>query len=268
MRSESRNKALLVFGTAIFIVVIAFACISLQFANKLKSSSDNQSSQFSYDLTAQYTTYYGAFSPIESVFVQNEYMMTHYTELTESDSLYYITSSHDEEKAKELMEIVTELSNSICDGIEDDKEKVYAIAMWVGTNVAYDEDASTSMVDLTVTSIEAVIENGYRTTCAGFSNLFTALCSTQGYYCLNLKGGTSSDGYKRSELDIAPTNHEWCAVLVDDEWIYVDPTWISDYSYSNGEYIPASIIKKFYASFGFCEMGIEHRIDRCEHRIY
>ena len=140
--------------------------------------------------------------------------------------------------------------------------------MWVGTNVAYDKDAASDAVDASITSLEAILENEYRTTCAGFANLYSALCYCQGIYCLNMKGGTSADGYQRYELEKAPANHEWNCVLIDGTAIYVDCTWISDLSFENGEYTGGNDIKPFYASFNFGEMSVEHRIDRCEYREY
>lgn len=195
-------------------------------------------------------------------------MTLHPNELTAEMSLMYITPDKDKEKAAKIMPEIKTLSDKICQGITDDSKKAYALAMWVGQNVAYDFDASRTLSDLSVTSLEAILNNDFRTTCGGFANLYSALCYTQGIYCLNMKGGTSSDGYTRAELEKAPANHEWNAVYINDNWYYVDCTWITDLSYSNGEISGGNDVKAFYASFGFGEMSIEHRIDRCEHRIY
>jgi len=82
-----------------------------------------------------------------------------------------------------------------------------------------------------------------------------------------MKGGTSSEGYTRAELETAPANHEWNAVMLDGLWYYADCTWISDLSFKDGEYSGGKT-EPFYSLFGFGEMSVEHRIDRCEYRDF
>lgn len=222
-----------------------------------------------YIKSDSYTTPYGTFEPIEHILEINEYMTLNPSAPGSEGCIGYITESEDKHTARSIMEEVKALSAEICKGLDDDKDKVNALAMWVGTNVAYDFDiAESDISSLSVISLEAVIKSGYKTTCGGFANLFSALCHTQNIYCLNMKGGTPADGWKRSELEQAPANHEWNAVAVDGQWYYIDCTWISDYSFSEGEYYGGEDIKPFYAFFGFGEMCIEHRIDRCEYRTY
>lgn len=220
----------------------------------------------SFERGDSFTTPYGTFTPFDSVMDINEYMTRNPVILSSEETLPYICGENG--NAEEIRNAVRTLSDEICRDAESDRDKAIAIAMWVGVNTAYDFDAAAVSADLSVTSLEAVMENDFRTTCGGFSNLYSALCSAQGIYCLNMKGGTSSDGYSRAELETAPANHEWNAVYIDDKWYYADPTWISDLSYEKGEVSGGSDIKPFYALFGFGEMSVEHRIDRCEYRDY
>lgn len=220
----------------------------------------------SFERGDSFTTPYGTFTPIDSVMDINEYMTRNPVVLTSEETLPYICG--EEGNAEEILETVRTLSDEICRNAESDRDKAKAIAMWVGVNTAYDFDAAAVSADLSVTSLEAIIKNDFRTTCGGFANLYSALCSAQGIYCLNMKGGSSSDGYTREELETAPTNHEWNAVYIDDKWYYADCTWISDLSYENGTISGGSDIKPFYALFGFGEMSVEHRIDRCEYREF
>lgn len=215
-----------------------------------------------------YTTPYGTFKPIPHILEINRYMTGNPEILDYELSVVYITSDGDSKEAEEIMKRIKALSDGICAGLEDDYSKAYALAMWAGTNIAYDFDAAHDMSDLTVTSLKAVLDNNFRTTCAGFANFYAALCSCQGIYCLNMKGGTSSEGWTRAQLEEAPANHEWNAVLIDGEWYYSDCTWICDLGYENGELKDGEQVLPFYALFGFGEMSIEHRIDRCEHRDY
>ena len=160
------------------------------------------------------------------------------------------------------------ISDSVCDGCTDDYSKAYALAMWTGQNIAYDHDAAHNSADLSIISLEAILNNGMKTTCGGFANFYSALCHSQGIYCLYLKGGSSSEGYSRAQLAEAPANHTWNAVALDGQWYYVDCTWISDLGVENGIVSGGDNIKPFYALFGFGEMSIEHRIDRSEHICY
>ncbi|MGN0666172.1 MAG: transglutaminase domain-containing protein [Huintestinicola sp.] len=221
-----------------------------------------------FDSSDKYTTPFGTFEPIGRILELNAYMTCNPTVLTEEQSLCYIVPDLNKEKAEEIMAQMQEISDGICEGISSDEEKVRAIAMWTGGNIAYDMDAAHTCVDLSVISLEAILDNGMKTTCAGFANFFSALCHCQGIYVLNLKGGSASDGWVRSKLEDAPANHCWNAVLIDNKWYYSDPTWISDLAVENGEYTGGSSILPYYALFGFEEMSIEHRIDISEHVCY
>lgn len=220
----------------------------------------------SFERIGSFTTPYGTFTPIESVMDINEYMTRNPIILTEEETLPYICGEGG--NAEEILETVRTLSDEICRNAKSDHDKAMAIAMWVGINTAYDFDAAGVSADLSVTSLESIIDNDFRTTCGGFSNLYAALCDAQGIYCLNMKGGSASEGYTREELETAPANHEWNAVFIDNKWYYTDCTWISDLSYENGTVSGGSDIKPFYALFSFGEMSVEHRIDRCEYREY
>ncbi|MGN0638240.1 MAG: transglutaminase domain-containing protein [Huintestinicola sp.] len=220
----------------------------------------------SFERGDSFTTPYGTFTPFDSVMDINEYMTKNPVILTQEQTLPYICGENGD--PEEILGTVRALSDEICRNAESDLDKAMAIAMWVGVNTAYDFDAAAVSADLSVTSLEAVIGNDFRTTCGGFANLYSALCSAQGIYCLSMKGGTSSDGYTRAQLETAPANHEWNAVFIDNKWYYADCTWISDLSYENGEISGGGSITPFYALFGFGEMSVEHRIDRCEYRDF
>lgn len=220
----------------------------------------------SFERSGSFTTPYGTFTPIESVLDINEYMTKNPVVLTEKETLPYICGEQGD--PDEIRKTIKELSDGICSEAHTDSEKAEAIAMWVGLNVAYDFDAAKETGDLSVTSLEAILTNNFRTTCGGFANLYSALCSAQGIQVLNMKGGTSSDGYTRAQLESAPANHEWNGVKLDGIWYYTDCTWISDLSFSDGALSGGTEIMPFYALFSFGEMSVEHRIDRCEYRNY
>ena len=208
---------------------------------------------------SEYTTPYGTFELIESVIDINEYLTLNPTVPDPELCRLYITESGDNETAAEIMMQIKAISDSVCDGCTDDYSKAYALAMWTGQNIAYDHDAAHNSADLSIISLEAILNNGMKTTCSGFANFYSALCHSQGIYCLYLKGGSSSEGYSRAQLAEAPANHTWNAVALDGQWYYVDCTWISDLGVENGIVSGGENIKPFYALFGFGEMSIERQ---------
>lgn len=220
-----------------------------------------------YVRSGVYTTYFGTFKPIPEVLEKNEYMTLHPTALTVAQSNWYITEQDGGDRVGILKQI-SDLSDEICRGLETEQSKAYALAMWVGQNVAYDFDAEENGSARDVISLESILKKDFRTTCGGFTNLYAALCNAQGIYCLCLKGGSVSGNYTREELAEIPANHNWNAVFADGEWYYADCTWVSDLSYCSGETVPSAEVRPFYAFMGFGEMCIEHRIDRCEYRDF
>lgn len=214
------------------------------------------------------TTPYGSFVPIEHILQVNSYFTVNHTVLSSEDTVIYITESGDRDKAAEIMNKLLVISDTICGGMTDDKAKANALAMWVGENLIYDRDAASTLTDYDPAVLENILDHDMKTTCEGFSNFFSALCHCQGIYCLNMRGGSSSGGWLRSELENAPANHSWNGITLDGLWYYVDCTWISDKAYENGAITGGEDIKPFYALMSFEEMSVEHRIDRCEHRCY
>lgn len=267
-KADKFNKAVYVTVAAMLIAAMAITGSIMYVKATARIEIDSSPwAKAVYESKGSFTTPYGSFTPIEHVAAVNRYMVENHTVLSYEETLPYISS--DPERADKIMERVAALSDEICKDAENDKDKALKIAMWVGEKVAYDHDAAASSATaLEMTGLETVLENDLRTTCGGFANLFSALCECQGIYTINMKGGTPSEGWTRRQLESAPANHEWNAVLIDGKWFYSDPTWISDYSYKNGEYIEESTSTPFYACFNFGEMCVEHRIDRCEHRSF
>lgn len=136
---------------------------------------------------SEYTTPYGTFESIESVIDINEYLTLNPTVPAPELCRLYITESGDDETAAEIMMQIKAISDSVCDGCTDDYSKAYALAMWTGQNIAYDHDAAHNSADLSIISLEAILNNGMKTTCGGFANFYSALCHSQGYIAFTLK---------------------------------------------------------------------------------
>lgn len=183
-------------------------------------------------------------------------------------AIEYISPEKDKSVCCAVMLEVKRISDEICVGTHGDKDKLDSIAVWCAENISYDRDAARSGVTPEVISLERTLALK-RTTCAGYSNLFSALCEAQGFYCINLRGGTyeSEEDYPSDMFfEKAPTNHEWNAVLCDGSWLYYDTTWTSNNYYEYGVYNKTDVLSKENFGMGFAAMSHERRIDTLDHR--
>lgn len=179
----------------------------------------------------------------------------------------YVSTKRDIKLHKEILSELRALSDEICVGAETDIEKVKKIEYWVADNLYYNHDAAETSVTAEVISLENVLETK-TATCAGYSNLFSALCNMQDIYCVNLRGGTYVKGYSPDNLLSVPMNHEWNAVRIDGEWLFIDTTWLSNNRYRGGEYIRSETMDTEYTDMDFEFMSYEHRIDLADYRDF
>lgn len=213
------------------------------------------------------TVFYGEFPPIQAIFEKNAEKLAD-VPLCGQDVLdEYISPRSDAADRADVLRRVKELSDEICAGCETDSERLYAICDWVSRNIYYDFDARNSEVTADVICLKNVLETS-RTTCAGYATFTAALCGAQGIVCVDLRGGSSSEGWKRSELADAPMNHEWNGAVIDGKWVFCDTTWASQNSYENGAYFQNEPLTPFYYGADFGQMSIEHRIDIAEFRDF
>lgn len=183
----------------------------------------------------------------------------------------YVSESWDYATVEKVLNEITSLSDEICNGYSSDYDKIYAMAKYVSENTAYDFDAAHNAVTFDVISLENVLEKK-RTTCAGFSNLFSCLCNAQGYYCVNIRGSalSSDDGVYMESLDDENTvmNHEWTAVYCDERWIYVDCTWNSSNTYQNGTFYYGNGADDKYFDISVEELSVDHKAIIVDHRNF
>lgn len=219
-----------------------------------------------YDLEEQ-TVFYGTFPPIEAIFEKNAEKLADVPMCGQAVLDEYISPNSDAAERSDVLRRVKELSDEICADCKTDSERLYAICDWVSRNIYYDFDARNSEVTAEVICLKNVLETK-RTTCAGYATFTAALCGAQGIVCVDLRGGSSSEGWKRSELMDAPINHEWNGAIIDGKWVFCDTTWASQNSYENGAYFQNEPLTPFYYGLDFGQMSIEHRIDIAEFRDF
>ena len=104
-----------------------------------------------------------------------------------------------------------ELADQICAGCENDEEKVQAIYSWIIHNYEYDYEYCTFIqyfnVRRTLHTRKGV--------CYDFSNLFAALCRSQGIPCYVVDG---------TPYDRSSAAHTWNRVYYNSSWWDVDVT--------------------------------------------
>lgn len=210
---------------------------------------------------------------LPTVLEQNTSKMEHINDHGAEFVVDYISESWDYNTVESVLNQVKTLSDDICSGCNDDYEKICAIADYVSSTLSYDLDAKHNAVTFDVISLENVLEKK-RTTCAGFSNLFSSMCNAQGLYCVNIRGSavSPSDGIDYSNLDDENTvmNHEWTAVYYDSEqrWVYVDCTWNCTNYYENSEFRYGGSVRNTYLDISLENISKDHKAIIVDHREF
>ena len=219
-------------------------------------------STYSPDISEQLNTIYS------DVIKRNRTMLENPVEYGDEYCSGYVSTKKEIDVHNNILSDLKVLSDEICADSQNDYEKMKAIAYYVAENVYYNHIAADSSVTADTISLEFIMDTKIAT-CAGYSNLFSALCNMQGIYCVNLRGGTYSVDYETSEhLMNMPINHEWNATLIDNEWIFVDITWLSNNKYTENGYVKSDEFDDQYFGMTLEEMSYEHRIDIIDYRDF
>ena len=110
---------------------------------------------------------------------------------------------------------VSNIAAQLCDGVEEDSDKVVAIHNYIAENFEYDHSFAKAVKAGKIknyTPDTAEILATQKGVCYDFSALFAAMCRSQGIACAVSKGYIN-EGY-----------HAWNMVWIDGEWIAVDLT--------------------------------------------
>ncbi len=214
--------------------------------------------------------YYKNSTPIPEILENNIKKMKKANSYGPDFVVEYITTTGKEADVVSTLAEIQTLSDTLSQGLTDDYDKINAFADYVSENIYYDFDAAHNSVTFDVICLQNVLERK-RTTCAGYSNLFSALCNAQGIYCVNIRGASPGDGITRKTLDSesAATNHEWTAAYYEKEsrWVYVDNTWNSNNSYKNGKFNYYAGTKRFF-DISLELLSIEHKARIVDYRNF
>lgn len=178
----------------------------------------------------------------------------------------YIAVNADKEKLSDVLKKITELSNKICEGLNNDYDKLRAISQWVSANIYYDYKAYGEGVPAETLTLEYMLENS-SSVCGGYSNMTSALAAVQGIKVYNVHGSAVNNGYTFAEKS-SGEYHEWNFAVLDGRVIWIDSGWNSYcYRYKDGRYENGGIGVKY---FDISEKAISqnHKAKYAEYRDY
>lgn len=217
-------------------------------------------------LTCDYTAESDLLTAVtpEEISSHNTAALEHSITIPKDAVSLYVCADGEAERVRKTLLQVKELSDEICNGLSDDREKLRAISVWVSENLYYDCDACANGVMLDNISLENVLDTR-RTVCLGFSNMLAALCTAQNIDCRVVRGtavviGTFSD-------DVEAELHEWNVAVIDGKTVWLDALWETGNSYFKGQYIDGKQNDKYFDADDLV-LAKNHRADRIEIRDY
>ncbi len=248
----SKKRIAALAGSLAIVVIVSVLLYNYIFIEKVETQSEKEKLNVIYS----------------DIIEHNRTMLENPVEYGDKYCSGYVSTQNNREHHKKILNELDCLANKICDGKKSDYDKVSAIAFYVAESIYYNHIASEKSVTADTICLEKVL-NTKTATCAGYSNLFSALCNMQGIYCVNLRGGTWLKDNKTSEkLLNVPMNHEWNAVVIDDEWLFVDITWLSNNEFTENGYEKSDSFDDQYFGMSLEEMSYEHRIDIIDYRNF
>lgn len=122
---------------------------------------------------------------------------------------------------------IAPLVESLLKNVYDPFEKVKLLHDWIADNIRYDFEGYLSR-NLGDNSWAGVLKNK-KSVCAGYANLFDAMCGIAGIPCEVVSGFAKGYGYDPLGSVRPSSNHAWNAVTIQGRKYLVDATWDSGY---------------------------------------
>lgn len=130
------------------------------------------------------------------------------------------------DRIPEIWAEIEKISNEICEGIDDDYEKLRAIADWVSSTICYDRPAVRRGEPPSCLTLEYMLNNKSGI-CGSYANMTAALCNAQGIRCISITGKALIDGQNYLNTNLEGGLHEWNVAEIDGRQIIVDSCWMS-----------------------------------------
>ena len=122
-----------------------------------------------------------------------------------------------------------------------DLEKCRAVYSWIAYNIKYDDVAFNNNTSSPIEALEVLKEQ--KAVCAGYSELFTYLCSQLHLEVKSVSGWCKGYGYDQEEMlnmkSIPDSDHAWNLIKINGEWRCFDATWGAGY----GVKLPNGLLK-------------------------
>lgn len=119
---------------------------------------------------------------------------------------------------------VDSLAKYLVGPARNDREKVRAIFRWITDRIAYDVEAYFGQRRRDV-SVAGVLQSR-KAVCAGYANLFEALCTSAGLEAVVVIGDVKAFDSVPGD-DAGTEMHAWNAIKLDGTWHLLDVTWAS-----------------------------------------
>ena len=141
-----------------------------------------------------------------------------------------------------------------------EKEKLRAIYSWVTYNIRYDSD-SVYVINLGKDPQARITEALRRRkgVCENFAAIFNDIAVKCGIRSIEVNGYTKQIGF------VDRIAHTWCAVCIDGQWSFCDPTWDIDFSgYAKYFLVPPSLFIESHMPFDPLWQLLDHSVSHKE----
>ena len=204
---------------------------------------------------------------LRSLAEHNQSVYDSVTNSSEDRIAQSITMNGSRDKIPEIWSEIEKISNEICDGIDDDYEKLRAIADWVSSNIYYDRPAVTRGEPPSCLTLEYMLNNR-SSVCGGYANMTAALCQAQGIRCISIVGKALIDGNNYLNTQLEGGLHEWNIVELDGRQIIIDSCWMStnNLDYQNKYHKNSNTWKWF--DCGEEIFAIDHQAETAEYKDF
>ena len=128
-------------------------------------------------------------------------------------------------RAKE--QSIESLSEYLTAPWDGERSKVYSVFRWISFNVEYDVDGFFGSGAKQSSDAQSVLSTRL-SVCAGYANLFEALCKAVQLEVRTVSGYAKGYGHRPGQKAVG-SNHAWNAVRVNGEWSLCDVTWGAGY---------------------------------------
>ncbi|OFX58036.1 MAG: hypothetical protein A2046_14415 [Bacteroidetes bacterium GWA2_30_7] len=154
------------------------------------------------------------------------FILHSFLSFTQNYSIYDSINKMPDSKTKSIQSLVEYINENA----DSDIEKARGIYYWIANNIKYD---LRSFVRDKKSNFEPEdVFNKRKAVCAGYSNLYSYMCSLLKIRCELISGYTYGSVYNIGQ-QLCESNHAWNAIYVDSKWRLIDVTWGSGYVKKN-----------------------------------